>query len=143
MRISDWSSDVCASDLAVPERLRSLFTANDKIDTSLADRRNARARFSGIHWGAIAASLILGLTIGLRPWMPGAPVAIDSGTLVAAGPLAEAPATQLASKQPGAAAVRIVPSFEDKAGRYRRRFESRAIDGLGCREQRRWTTRRQ
>src|SRR3546814_9481553 len=69
---------------AVPERLRSLFTANDKIDTSMADRRNARARFSGIHWGAIAASLILGLTIGLRPWMPGAPVAIDSGTLVAA-----------------------------------------------------------
>src|SRR3546814_7594105 len=54
------------SEEAVPERLRSLFTANDKIDTSLADRRNARARFSGIHWGAIAASLILSLTIGQR-----------------------------------------------------------------------------
>src|SRR3546814_5015675 len=90
MRISDWSSDVCSSDLA---------------------------RFSGIHWGAIAASLILGLTIGLRTWMPGAPVAIDSGTLVAAGPLAEALDTQLASKQPGDAAVRIVLSFEDTAGR--------------------------
>ena len=128
---------------AVPERLRSLFTANDKIDTSLPDRRNAaRARFSGIHWGAIAASLILGLTIGLRPWMPGAPVAIDSGTLVAAGPLAEALDTQLASKQPGDAAVRIVLSFEDKAGRYCRSFESRAIDGIGCREQDRWQIER-
>src|SRR3546814_19909514 len=125
MRISDWSSDVCASDLAVPERLRSLFTANDKIDTSLADRRNARARFSGIHWGAIAASLILGLTIGLRLWMPGAPVAIDSGTLVAAGPLAEALDTQLASNQPGDAEVRIVLTFEDQAGPTCRRFEIR------------------
>src|SRR3546814_13584270 len=114
MRISDWSSDVCASDLAVPERLRSLFTANDKIDTSLADRRNARARFSGIHWGAIAASLILGLTIGLRPWMPGAPVAIDSGTLVAAGPTAEALDTTLASKRPGGAAVRTVLRSSDE-----------------------------
>src|SRR3546814_14492173 len=41
---------------AVPERLRSLFTANDKIDNSLADRRNARARCSGAHWGGVGSA---------------------------------------------------------------------------------------
>jgi len=130
-------------DEAVPERLGALLAVDDRVDTSLADRRRAtRARFSGIHWGAIAASLILGLTIGLRPWMPAADVAIDDGTLVAAGPLAEALDTQLASNQPGDAAVRIVLSFEDKAGRYCRSFESRAIEGIGCREQDRWQIER-
>ena len=130
-------------DEAVPERLGALLAVDDRVDTSLADRRRAtRARFSGIHWGAIAASLILGLTIGLRPWMPAADVAIDDGTLVAAGPLAEALDTQLASNQPGDAAVRIVLSFEDKTGRYCRSFESRAIDGIGCREQDRWQIER-
>ncbi|HET6526038.1 anti-sigma factor [Sphingopyxis sp.] len=128
---------------AVPERFRSLLAVDNKVDTSLTDRRNARrARFSGMHWGTIAASLILGLMIGLRPWVPGAEVAIDGGTLVAAGPLAEALDTQLASSQPGDAAVRIVLSFEDKAGRYCRSFESRAIDGIGCREQDRWQIER-
>lgn len=128
---------------AVPERLRSLLAVDDKVDTSLADRRSARrARFSGIHWSAIAASLILGLTIGLRPWMPAADVAIDNGTLVAAGPLAEALDTQLASTQRGDPTVRIVLSFEDKAGRYCRSFESRTIDGIGCREQDRWQIER-
>src|SRR3546814_9876288 len=58
---------------AVLVRLRSPFTANDKIDTTLAVRRNARARFSGIYWGAIAASLLIVLTIGLRPLLRGAP----------------------------------------------------------------------
>ena len=130
-------------DEAVPERLGALLAVDDRVDTSLADRRRAaRAGFSGIHWGAIAASLILGLTIGLRPWMPAADVAIDDGTLVAAGPLAEALDTQLASNQPGDAAVRIVLSFEDKAGRYCRSFESRAIEGIGCREQDRWQIER-
>ena len=128
---------------AVPERLGALLVVDDKVDTSLVDRRSAaRARFSGIHWGAIAASLIFGLTIGLRPWTPAADVAIDDGTLVAAGPLAEALDTQLASTQPGDPAVRIVLSFEDKAGRYCRSFESRAIDGIGCREQDRWQIER-
>ena len=128
---------------AVPERLRSLLVLGDKVDTSLADRRSAaRARFGSIHWGAIAASLVLGVAIGLRPWVPAADVTIDGGALVAAGPLAEALDTQLASNQPGEAPVRIVLSFEDKAGRYCRSFESRAIDGIGCRVDGRWRIER-
>lgn len=127
---------------AVPERLRSLLV-DDKVDTSLADRRiAARVRFGGVHWGAIAASLVLGLTIGLRPWVPAADVAIDGGMLVAAGPLADALDTQLASNQSDEAPVRIVLSFEDKVGRYCRSFESGAIDGIGCREDGRWRIER-
>lgn len=127
----------------VPERLRSLLAVDDKVDTSLLDRRDAkRARFSAIHWGAIAASLVLGLTIGLRPWMPAADVVTDNGMLIAAGSLAEALDTQLASNQPRGAAVRIGLSFEDKAGRYCRSFEGRTLAGIGCREGDHWQLER-
>ena len=127
---------------AVPERLRALL-AVDKIDTSLAGRREARrARFSGIHWGAIAASLVLGLAIGLRPWMPVADVATDGGTLIASGSLAEALDTQLASNQPRDAAVRIGVSFEDRAGRYCRTFEGKSLAGIGCRVGDHWQLER-
>jgi hypothetical protein len=128
---------------AVPDRLRSLLAVDPKIDASLADRRDARrTRFGAIHWGAIAASLLLGLTIGLRPWLPAGDVASEDGTLVAAGPLAEALDRQLASRQPGDAAVRIGVSFQDKAGRYCRTFENASIDGIGCREGGGWQLER-
>lgn len=124
---------------AVPDRLRALLVADDKVDASLADRREARrARFGAVHWGAVAASLLLGLTIGLRPWMPAADVATDNGVLIAAGSLAQALDTQLASNQPADAPVRIGVSFEDKAGRYCRSFEGRTLEGIGCRETGRW-----
>lgn len=127
------------ADEVVPERLRSLLAIDDKVDTSLVDRRDARrARFTAIHWGAIAASLVLGLTIGLRPWMPAADVATERGTLIASGSLAKALDTQLASNQPSDAAVRIGLSFEDTTGRYCRSFESRNINGIGCREGGQW-----
>ncbi len=127
----------------VPERLRSLLAVDNKIDTSLADRRGARrARFSAIHWGAIAASLVLGLTIGLRPWTPPADVATDNGTLIAAGSLADALDTQLASNQASDTAVRIGVSFEDKAGRYCRSFETSTLGGIGCREGGDWQLER-
>ena len=127
----------------VPERLRSLLAVDDKVNTSFGDRRDARpARFNVIHWGAIAASLVLGLTIGQRPWLPAAVVATEDGALIAAGPLAQALDSQLASNQPSNAAVRIGLTFEDKTGRYCRSFESRALDGIGCRESGHWQLER-
>ena len=123
----------------VPERLRALLMPDAAVDTSLAARREAkRARFAPAHWGAIAASLILGLTLGLRPWVPAASVAETNGAVVAAGPLAAALDTQLASNQPSDAAVRIGLSFRDKAGRYCRSFESRSLNGIGCRDSDGW-----
>ena len=124
---------------AVPERLRVLLAGADIVDTSLSERRMAkRSRFEAIHWGALAASLVLGLTIGLRPWLPAADVASDNGVLVASGPLADALDTRLASNQPADAAVRIGLSFRDNVGRYCRSFESATIDGIGCRDGGRW-----
>lgn len=127
-------------DESVPDRLRNLLVVDSKIDTSLAERREEkRARFSPIHWGALAASLVLGLTIGSQPWAPTANVASDNGRLVASGPLANALDTQLASNQTGDVAVRIGLSFRDKAGRYCRSFEGTELSGIGCRDQDRWS----
>lgn len=124
---------------AVPERLRALLAGADTVDASLSERCAAkRSRFEAIHWGALAASLVLGLTIGLRPWLPAADVASDNGVLVASGPLAAALDTRLASNQPADAAVRIGLSFRDNVGRYCRSFESATIDGIGCRDGGRW-----
>jgi len=128
---------------AVPDRLRALLVGDEKIDSSLTDRREAkRSRFAAMQWGAMAASLVLGLTLGLRPWMPAAEVTTESGTLVAAGSLAEALDSQLASNQPGDAQVRIGLSFRDQQGRYCRSFESAAVDGISCREEGRWALER-
>ncbi len=130
-------------DEAVPDRLRNLLAVDEKVDVSLADRREQkRARFSPMHWGALAASLVLGLTIGLQPWMPSANVASDNGRLVASGSLAKALDTQLASNQTGDVAVRIGLSFRDKTGRYCRSFEGAKLSGIGCREADRWSLER-
>lgn len=127
----------------VPDRFRALLAADEKIDTSLAARREAkRPRFAAMHWGAIAASLALGLTIGLKPWTPTADVATEQGALVASGPLARALDTQLASNQPPGAGVRIGLSFRDREGRFCRSFESGALDGIGCRDGARWQLER-
>ncbi|MGH6632230.1 anti-sigma factor family protein [Sphingopyxis sp.] len=127
------------ADEAVPERLRALLATSDKVDASLAVRREAkRVRFAPIHWGAIAASLVFGLALGLRPWTPVASVAETNGAVVAAGPLAEALDTQLAANQSSSVAVRISLSFKDGTGRYCRSFESKSLNGIGCRDDGRW-----
>ncbi|MBB6427341.1 anti-sigma factor [Sphingopyxis sp. JAI128] len=119
----------------VPERLRALLIPRAAVDTSLAARREAkRMRFGPVHWGAIAASLVFGLTLGLQPWMPAASVGEANGTIVAAGPLARALDMQLASTQPSNTPIRIGLSFKDSAGRYCRSFESRSLNGIGCRD---------
>ena len=124
---------------AVPDRLRALLA----VDASLAERREARrARFRPIHWSAIAASLMLGLTLGLRPWMPAADVADVNGTLVASGSLAKALEMQLASNQPASADVRIGLSFRDGQGRYCRSFAGRNLSGIGCHDAGRWSIER-
>ncbi len=140
-RLAEHYAPIC--DEPIPDRLRSLFGDVTGVNTSLADRRETRrARFSTPHWFAIAASLVLGMTIGLRPWIPAADVQTDNGALIAAGSLAKALETQLASNQPSDAAVRIGVSFEDKAGRYCRSFESARLDGIGCRDGERWRLER-
>lgn len=131
------------SEEPVPERFRALLIPDTGIDTSLADRREAkRMRFTPVHWGAIAASLALGLTIGLQPWTPAADVTQANGTLAASGSLADALDTQLASNQPANADIRIGLSFRDKQGRTCRSFEGRDLSGIGCHDGGRWALER-
>lgn len=121
-------------DEAVPERLIAPIAGASQVDTSLSARREAkRLRFAPAHWGAVAAALLIGLSVGMRPWVPVGPVAVEDGALVAAGSLAGALDTQLASKQAADAPVRIGMTFRDEAGRWCRSFESAALDGIGCR----------
>jgi anti-sigma factor RsiW len=113
------------------------------VDTSLGARREAkRTRFAPIHWGAIAASLVLGLALGTQPWRAASDVATEGGTLVASGKLATALDTQLASNQRADAPVRIGLSFRDRAGRTCRSFEGAALAGIGCRSEDGWTLER-
>jgi len=129
-------------DEPVPDRLRALLIG-DNIDTSLSDRRKAkRTRFAPAHWGVIAASLVLGLTLGLRPWAPAPDVISANGILVASGGLTDALDTQLASNQPTNADIRIALSFRDKKGRICRSFAGRDLSGIGCREDGRWALER-
>ena len=128
---------------AVPDRLTALLTGSESVDTSLADRREAkRGRFDPVNWGAVAAALVLGLAIGLRPWLPAADVTSANGTLAASGALAGALDTQLASNQPRDAAIRIGLSFRDRDGRYCRSFEGPDLSGIGCRSDGRWSLER-
>jgi hypothetical protein len=131
------------ADEPVPERLRALLTPDAAIDTSLTARREVRRlRFAPIHWGAIAASLLLGLAVGMKPWMPAADVTSAGGLLVASGPLAKALDTQLASNQPAKAEIRIGLSFRDRDRRYCRSFEGRELSGIGCRDDAGWVLER-
>lgn len=126
----------------VPERLRSLLV-DPKLDTSLAARRETKqARFGSVHWGALAAVLVLGLTIGLKPWMPAANVGHADGRLIASGALASALDTQLASDQTAGANVRIGLTFRDRQGRTCRSFEGRDLSGIGCRDREYWVLER-
>ena len=130
------------ADEPVPDRLRALLVG-DRVDTSLSERREAkRARFAPAHWGAIAASLVLGLTLGLRPWAPAPDVTGANGVLIASGGLADALDTQLASNQPANADIRIALSFRDRQGRTCRIFEGRNLSGIGCRDDGRWALER-
>lgn len=126
----------------VPERLRALLI-QPEVDTSLVSRRAIkRARFAPIHWGAIAASLVLGLTLGLQPWTPVANVDQAKGRLVASGALAKTLDTQLASDQSAGADIRVGLSFRAKNGNMCRSFEGRDLSGIGCRDDGRWTLER-
>lgn len=138
---------------AVPDRL--LATARtapaappEATVTDLARARARRAahaghRWSWPQWGAVAASLVLGVLLGqalLRS--PGAgPIDARDGRLVAQGALAEALSEQLASSQAIDARIGMGLSFRSRSGDYCRTFvlrEGPGLAGLACRERNDW-----
>jgi hypothetical protein len=128
-----------------PERLLAAArgTAMQPLPGKVTALRRAGARWSWPQWGALAASLVLGVLLG--PWLlrapGGAPLITRDGTLLAAGTLARALSEQLASNQPASAAVQIGVSFRSRGGDYCRSFvlhEKSALAGLACRDHGAW-----
>ena len=87
---------------------------------------------------AIAATLVLGITIGRQTDGIG-PVATHEGALVAQGRLASALDTQLASTQPSDAPIRIGLTFRSSDGTICRTFDGRRLQGIACHDDGRWT----
>lgn len=99
------------------------------------------AGWSWPQWGALAASLVLGLLLGPRLLSRPGTITTQDGRLVAAGSLAAALDTQLASTQTGSEPAHIGVSFRSGSGEYCRTFDLRggeALAGLACRRGGRW-----
>lgn len=86
---------------------------------------------------AIAASLVIGVTVGLNVAGSSAPVAEKGGKLVAAAALNDALTRRLAST-PANDDVRIAMTFRDRQGRICRTFTDKAGSGLACNEEGQW-----
>jgi hypothetical protein len=130
---------VAAED--VPERLLATLGAGGARDdvASLSAAREKRRAPLWRNLGTIAASLAVGLLAGqFIPTQRGGPVAIEGGTMIARGGLAEALDMQLASAPASDAATRIGVSFADRQGRFCRSFDAPALAGLACKEGETW-----
>jgi hypothetical protein len=113
-----------------PENVASLAEARE--------RRRVSQRPVWRNFGAIAATLAVGVLAGQLIPRGSDPLAVEEGVLVARGELAAALETQLASAQDPAADTRIGVTFADRSGRACRTFDSRAASGLACREGEHW-----
>lgn len=133
-------------DEPVPQRLRDALAppAANATVTPIGAAREPRARpaWSPREWGAVAATLMLGLLIGAMAFRPsrGLPVDMIQGRMVARGELDTALSTQRAGAAEKAAATRIGLSFRAADGAWCRSFSQRnGPAGLACRHEGRWT----
>ncbi|ATE66892.1 anti-sigma factor family protein [Rhizorhabdus dicambivorans] len=128
------------ADEPLPDRLRRLLDRDEKVIPFPPRPRMMMGRAGG--YAALAATLVAGLVLGQLVPRSTAPVGERDGRLVAAGGLARALDSQLASTQIAAAPYRIGVSFRTQDGRYCRSFEGAAGAGLGCRGAEGWTLER-
>lgn len=129
-------------DEPVPDRLRAMFAPEGEaqiIDfaSEKAKRRQNPPRW--INFGAIAATLAVGMIAGQMVDLSGSPVSSRDGQLIAKAGLERALEVQLASAQP--ADVRIGVTFRDSAGAICRTFDSPALAGIACRTGEDWQLR--
>jgi anti-sigma factor RsiW len=142
-------------DEPVPERLRQLLAPPAPVVSLDAARAARDAQRSAsrpaqwpkrlspwAQWGGLAASLVLGVLLGLllpRGDAPQGLAALDDGSLVASGAVAQALTTQLAGDARQGTSVAVQLTFLDKAGHVCRTFTSARVGGLACRDGERWT----
>ncbi len=123
----------------VPERLQQALQAQPATVTPIGAARPVRAAPHPAWWGALAASLVLGLMLGWQmPDRSALPMASGTNGPVATGALSAALSGQL-STDAGASGIAVALSFRASDGRYCRSFSLRAgADGLACRTADQW-----
>jgi hypothetical protein len=120
-------------DEPVPARLQPPAPTNV---VSLEAVREKRRRWSWPEWGALAATLVVGVLAG-RMVPGGAPAIAGNGNqVVARGELASALDRQVGGK--GNGAVQVGVSFAARDGAYCRSFVMGASAGLACRAGGQW-----
>ena len=124
------------AEAPVPERLRTAVMASGSEVVDLAAVREARRQARSRGWvryavPALAASLLVAF-IGFNAWQ---------GRGYAHGALAGALDHQLAMTTPANAPVRVLLSFQDRAGQYCRVFNGDAGSGIACRDEQGWRLR--
>jgi hypothetical protein len=140
-------------DEPVPDRLSALLaipasapSQSAVTDLAAARERRAAARRPGLswaHWGGMAASVALGVVLGLQMGSRGggdgdALLSEADGQMVAGARLAQALGTQVAGQAGNASGVAVQLSFVAKDGRYCRTFSTERVAGLACRDMAQW-----
>lgn len=121
----------------IPEHLRALLQPQAEVVDLAAARQKKEAKrplFRWPHYGAMAASLAVGLLASQLVFADRAPVGMERGAMVARADLAQALDTQLASAPEASEATRIGLTFADQGGRVCRTFDRPDLSGIACRE---------
>jgi anti-sigma factor RsiW len=113
----------------VPGAMRALVEDSARVVPLVRPTPRWRGWVTG---GAIAASVVLGLSLGRLTGGEGGRIGLHDGVMVAQGELAQALDTQLASAQ-GETPIRIGLTFQRKGGGWCRSFDG-AVAGVACRE---------
>ncbi len=103
---------------------------------SLAAEREKRRRWSWPEWGALAATLVVGVLAGRMVPGGGPAIAGNGNQVVAQGGLASALDRQVGGKAEGP--VKVGVSFAARDGGYCRGFVMGSSAGLACREGNQW-----
>jgi hypothetical protein len=119
----------------VPEGLQAALRPTAQVIDFGAAKR-ARLMPALAQWGALAATLAVGIFVGTMVPNGSGPVEIEGGKMYAAAAVSQALDTQLASASTGD--VRIGLTFRNRAGEICRTFTARAASGLACRNGGHW-----
>ncbi len=129
-------------DGEVPERLIAAARSAPAAAATVTDiAAPLRRRWSFAEWGAIAASLLIGIVIARLPWGSDESIIAGNGRMTASGPLATALDRQLSGIRIKGSDIHVGLSYRAKTGEYCRTFvmtEAASVSGIACRAPDAW-----
>lgn len=108
--------------------------ATPVIDFAAARARKRSAPPRWTQWGAIAATLLVGIVAGHVATRDNGVLIERDGRLIASGPLADALDRQVGGAGADAGAVRVTLTFASRDGPICRSFDTRTQAGIACRD---------